>query len=69
MVCSWRFSKEQIQVRAVCACLMISVGVWAHCQTVPKSDDSAQSHISIADFGLAYPLSNDWIRAIYTADA
>ena len=50
-------------MRVVCACLMISVGVWAHCQTVPKSDGSAQSHLSIADFGLAYPLSNDWIRA------
>jgi len=50
-------------MRVVCACLLISVGVWAHGQTVPKSDDSAQSHLSIADFGLAYPLSNDWIRA------
>jgi hypothetical protein len=45
------------------ACLLVSVAGWAHCQTVPKSDDSAQSHLSIADFGLAYPLSNDWIRA------
>ena len=50
-------------MRVVCAYLTISVGVWAHCQTAPKSDDSVQSHLSIADFGLAYPLSNDWIRA------
>jgi TonB family protein len=37
--------------------------VWAHSQTVPKSADAAQSHFSIADFGLVYPLSNDWVRA------
>ena len=29
----------------------------------PSPDDAAQSHLSIADFGLAYPLSNDWVRA------
>ncbi len=43
--------------------LLISVGMWAYAQAVPKSDDAAQSHLSIADLGLAYPLSNDWIRA------
>jgi TonB family protein len=45
------------------ACLLVSVAVWAHSQTVPKSDDAPQPHLSIADFGLAYPLSNDWVRA------
>ena len=45
------------------ACLLISVTAWAHSQTVPKPDNAAQSHLSIADFGLIYPLSNDWVRA------
>ena len=45
------------------ACLLISVAVWAHSQTVPKPADAAQSHLSIADFGVVYPLSNDWVRA------
>ena len=45
------------------ACLLVSVAVWARSQSVPKSDDAAESHLSIADFGLAYPLSNDWVRA------
>jgi TonB family protein len=50
-------------MRVFWACLLVSAAVWAHSQTVPKSDDAAQSHLSIADFGLAYPLSNDWVRA------
>jgi len=50
-------------MRLVWASLLIWVGVWARCQSVPKSDDSAQPHLSLADFGLDYPLSNDWIRA------
>src|SRR5215470_9815922 len=45
------------------ACLLVPVVVLAHFQTVPKSDEALQSHLSIADFGLAYPLSNDWVRA------
>lgn len=45
------------------ACLLVSTTVWAHSQTVPESHDSAQSRLSVADFGLAYPLSNDWVRA------
>ncbi len=44
------------------ACLLISVGACAHSQTVP-APDSAAPHPSIADFGLSYPLSNDWVRA------
>ena len=45
------------------ACLLVWVAVWARGQTVPKSENAAQSHLSVADFGLAYPLSNDWVRA------
>jgi TonB family protein len=55
---------KDIQVMKVFgACLLISVAAWAHSQTVPKPDNAAQSHPSIADFGLIYPLSNDWVRA------
>ena len=50
-------------MKVLWACLLISVAGWVHAQTVPKSGDAAQSHLSIADFGLAYPLSSDWIRA------
>lgn len=50
-------------LRVFWACLLVWVAGWAQCQTVSKSDESVQSHLSIADFGLAYPLSNDWIRA------
>ncbi|MGO9167572.1 MAG: energy transducer TonB [Candidatus Sulfotelmatobacter sp.] len=50
-------------MRVFRACLLISVAVWAHSQNVPKPADAAQSHLSIADFGLVYPLSNDWVRA------
>ena len=50
-------------MKAFWACLLISLGAWARSQTVPKPDSAAQSHLSIADFGLTYPLSNDWVRA------
>ena len=50
-------------MKAVLACLLVSVAVCAPSQSAPKSDDAAESHLSIADFGLAYPLSNDWVRA------
>jgi len=45
------------------ACLVVSVAVFAHSQTVPKPAEVAPSYLSIADFGLDYPLSNDWVRA------
>jgi TonB family protein len=45
------------------ACLLVWVVAWAHSQAVPKPADAAQSHLSIADFGLVYPLSSDWVRA------
>ena len=44
-------------------CLVVSVAVFAYFQTVPNPAEAAQSQLSIADFGLAYPLSNDWVRA------
>jgi TonB family protein len=47
----------------VWACQLIFVAVCAYSQTVPKPADAAQSHLSVANFGLVYPLSNDWIRA------
>ena len=33
----------------------------AHSQTVPKAADVAQANL--ADFGLVYPRSNEWVRA------
>ena len=45
------------------ACLLISVAVSAHSQTASTPAEASQSHTSIAEFGLVYPLSNDWVRA------
>jgi TonB family protein len=45
------------------ACLVISIASGASSQTAPKPDNAVQSHLSVADFGLTYPLSNDWVRA------
>ena len=45
------------------ACLLIWVAARAHSQVDPKPADAAQPHFSIADFGLVYPLSSDWVRA------
>jgi TonB family protein len=45
------------------AWLLLSVPVLAYSQTVTEPAEPAQRHLSIADFGLAYPLSNDWVRA------
>jgi TonB family protein len=57
------FLKEIQVMKVVWACLLISVAAWAHSQTVPKPPDAVPSHLSIADFGLVYPLASDWIRA------
>ena len=46
-------------MKVLWSCLLISVGAWAHSQTVPMSDSAAQSPRSLADFGLIYPLSNE----------
>jgi TonB family protein len=50
-------------MKASWACLAVSVALFAHSQTVPKPAEVAHPHPSVADFGLAYPLSNDWVRA------
>ncbi|HLZ40325.1 MAG TPA: energy transducer TonB [Candidatus Sulfotelmatobacter sp.] len=50
-------------MKVFCACLLVSAAVWAHSQAVPETDDAPQPHVSIGDFGLVYPLSNDWVRA------
>ena len=64
MICPRRFPQDDILVMKVFwACLLVSFAVLVHSQTVPKSDDAVQSHLSIADLGLVYPLSNDWVRA------
>jgi TonB family protein len=44
-------------------CLFILVAAAAHSQTTSAPADAAQSHPSVADFGLLYPLSNDWVLA------
>ena len=50
-------------MRVFWACLLVWVTAWAHSQVAPTPADAAQSRLSIADFGLVYPLSNDWVRA------
>jgi protein TonB len=45
------------------ACLLIWAAAWAHSQAVPKPAETARPQLSIADFGLVYPLPNDWVRA------
>jgi len=42
---------------------LFSIAVRALSQIVPRPADAAQSHLTITDFGLVYPLSNDWVRA------
>jgi TonB family protein len=50
-------------MRAIWVYVLISLAAWAQAQSVPEGANTATSHISIADFGLVYPLSNDWVRA------
>ena len=50
-------------MKVVWACLLIPVAVLALSETVPKPAEEAHPHLSIADFGLVYPLSNDWVLA------
>lgn len=45
------------------ACWLIAIATIANSQTDARPDDVNQSHNSIADFGLVYPLSSDWVRA------
>lgn len=48
-------------MQGFCAC--IPLAVLALSQTGSKPAAEAHQHPSIADFGLVYPLSNDWVRA------
>lgn len=50
-------------MKAFWTCTLIFVTVLVHSQTVPKFAETAQSHLSMVDFGLVYPLSSDWVRA------
>jgi len=43
--------------------LFLSIVLLAYSQTVPKPGEGRLSQLSVADFGLSYPLSNDWVRA------
>jgi protein TonB len=52
----------KFSVKVLAICLFISIAALAPSQTAPESA-VARSKPSISDFGLAYPLSNDWIRA------
>jgi len=44
--------------------LFMLANVLVEAQTAPSSPEDFPQHSSIEEFGLAYPLSNDWIRAI-----
>lgn len=46
-------------MKVFCLCLLITTAVTAYSQNA----EGVRSHVSTADFGLAYPLSNDWVRA------
>lgn len=50
-------------MRLLRACLLLVVAVVAHSQATSKPAETTQPRLSVADFGLVYPLSNDWIRA------
>ena len=45
-------------------CLLIS-GAVAYSQTISKPGEAIHPHSSIADFGLVYPLSTDWVLATH----
>jgi len=40
-----------------------SAAALAQAQEVPKPTETSRPRVTLADFGLAYPLSNDWVRA------
>jgi hypothetical protein len=58
-----RRDKEIQVLKIFWAGFLFSIAVRAHSQIVPRPADAAQSHLTITDFGLVYPLSNDWVRA------
>jgi TonB family protein len=62
----YRFARGQTEIpvmKVFWACLLIPVALLAFSQTVPKPAEEAHPHLSTADFGLVYPLSDDWVRA------
>jgi len=50
-------------MKIVWACLLGCVTGLASAQTAPPAADAVKPYQSITEFGLTYPLSNDWIRA------
>jgi TonB family protein len=42
--------------------VLVSAAVWSQAQNTPQAD-AAPPHLTIANFGLVYPLSNEWLRA------
>jgi TonB family protein len=63
VIFSRRFRLGDSLLKIFWICLLISVGVPVHAQNAPKASNPAPPRVSIAAFGLAYPLSNDWVRA------
>src|SRR5271165_7166008 len=62
----YRFARGQTEISAMkvfWAWLLIPVALLAFSQTVPQPAKEAHPHLSTADFGVVYPLSNDWVRA------
>jgi TonB family protein len=45
------------------AFLILSITALANSQAAPATSDTKQPRRSVADFGLVYPLSNDWVLA------
>ena len=50
-------------MKTLWACLLASTAILAHSQASPEPAKPPVSFRSIADFDLAYPLSNDWVLA------
>ncbi len=48
-------------IRTIGMCLLVSLAIMAESQTAPNPPQPAEP--SLADFGLVYPLSNEWVRA------
>lgn len=49
-------------MKRFCSCVLL-VATCVYSQTPPIPADAAHSRPTIADFGLVYPLSSDWVRA------
>jgi TonB family protein len=44
-------------------CLLLLAAVVAHSQSASDPAETAHLRLSVADFGLVYPLNHDWVRA------